>query len=137
MGNVQTPGCYVGCHQEVHLPLPELLHDPGAVDLDGLLGDLEIVPDLLVGSPGDDTLHHFLFPRGQAGNAPTNRFDVFKFGEVLTAHLHGVVHCGQQDRLIHRLGEKIRGTRLNRPHAHWDITVTSEENDRHALTDFV
>ena len=50
---------------------------------------------------------------------------------------HGVGHRRQQDRFVHRLGEKISGTRLDRPHAHRDVTVAGEEHDGHALPGFL
>src|SRR5438270_1606396 len=109
----------------LHLP-----HDLAAMHLDGHLADPELAGDLLVEPAGDDEAQDLSLAGGQGLKACP------QFGE---AHLVGaadaVLFKRDTDRIeqilvAERLGQKLDGARLHRPHRHRDVAIAGDEDDQ-------
>ena len=109
-----------------------LLHDPGAVCLDGLFGRPQRRGDILVRHPGNHQAQDFPLPRGQRGEALTHRRLVALAVPRPRVLLQDGRDGGQEGLVVHGLLEEIDGPRLHRPDTQGDGPIAGEEDDRQA-----
>ena len=73
-----------GAHQIGDRLRFHFIHNPAAVDLDGLLAGSELIGDLLVQQAANHQRHHLAFPRGQHRVTLCNRIPL-RSGDALQA----------------------------------------------------
>ena len=132
------PGCAVDCRSRpfddadqlgdrVHV---HLLHAPGAVHLDRLLGGAEIGRDLLVQAPGHDVRQHLALARRQRREQRLGRRALLAGPPEQQVLGERLLDRREQHRVVDRLGQEVEGAELHRLGAHRHVGAAGQENDR-------
>jgi hypothetical protein len=117
-------------HELGHRPHGHGLHHIGAMDLDGLDRDPQVIGDLLVEAAVDDELEHLALP------ARERRETVGDLVDLLVPGLQHGVACKRlaqgvdQHGLVYRLLQKIDRAVLHCPDAGGQIAMCREVHDR-------
>src|SRR5262249_19554572 len=107
-----------------------LLHHPAAMDFDRLLGRAELHRDLLVQLPGDDEREDFALSRRERADAPLELAVLSDFRVALATPDQRAADRVEQLAIVARLLEEVEGASLHRPHAHRNVAIAGEEDDR-------
>src|SRR5215813_11430032 len=99
------------------------VHDTRAVDFDILLARAQVRCYLLIEFPHDNVLHDFALARCERGETGCQ---CYVSGGQLQSSVDGPDQC----TLINWFGEEVRRASLDGLHAHGNIAMTGEENDR-------
>ena len=124
LGHPDQPGEGIGLH---------LLHDSRAVGFDRLLADPQLAGDLLVKPAGDDECEHLRLAWRESRDPSFDLGDPGSLVQIADILLDGPTHRFQQNIGAIGLSDEIHRARLHRADASRDVTVPSDEDDRHGL----
>ena len=110
-----------------------LLHDSRAVGFDRLLADPQLAGDLLVKPAGDDECEHLRLAWRESRDPSFDLGDPGSLVQIADILLDGPTHRFQQNIGAIGLSDEIHRARLHRADASRDVTVPSDEDDRHGL----
>src|SRR3990167_2557929 len=107
----------------------QLFHDVGAVRLDRLDADAQVVGDLLVQAAGDDALEHLRLTRGQLGQQRVAAGRALVLGKGALGVFEHALDQAHQLVFLERLLDEIHGALLHGVHGHRHVAVAGDEDD--------
>ena len=118
------------------VPRSELLHDIGAVVLDGARADPELTSRFLVGSTGGELLQHLAFaPRQRLASGEMQRRDPRRGIFRLPARigLDRLVEPGDDFAAAERLFDEVQRAALDGADRHGDVALARDHEDRRRI----